>query len=194
MEERTIMSTNEDTLRSLGKLLSGGQGERDAVHIAVAPVVAAMAMPPGAPVVLTEDGRATEAEEDVTGIGVVDPFLADGPDEGDRFWLYLTPGSITSLRHDWTHPAFPAVAPLRSALAEPPEVIASKAWLRERAEPEGLSLSRVLEVAESGDSLTIYGSDCHLQTDDEFWRHVEIVTGRKFDKNHRSNVYFSCSC
>ena len=192
------MSTNEDTLRSLGKLLGEGQGERDAVHIAVVPMVAAMAMPPATPVVLTADGRATEADEGVTAIGVVDPFLADGPNEGDRFWLFLTPGSITSLRHDWTHPAFPSSTALAiaaaSAAADSVEVAASKAWLRAAAEAEGLSYSRVLDTAVSGDNVTLLGQDCHLSADDEFWRHVETITGQKFDETHRENVYFSCSC
>lgn len=29
---------------------------------------------------------------------------------------------------------------------------------------------------------------------EEFWKNMEIVTGKKFDTNHRNNLYFSCSC
>jgi hypothetical protein len=43
-------------------------------------------------------------------IGVVDPFLVKPVEPGQRFWLFLYPGSITGLRHVWSHPAFAAVA------------------------------------------------------------------------------------
>lgn len=74
----------------LGKLCSPNDA-RDAVHVAVVPMVADKKMRPGETV--SVNGKS---------VGVVDPFLADDV----KNWLCLYPGSITSLRHDWTHPAF----------------------------------------------------------------------------------------
>ena len=82
---------------------------RDAVHVAVAPVVAAHRLSPGQHVGLGEDGRASA---DAVPVGVVDPFLRSPVEEGRRFWLFLYPNTVTSLRHVWTHPAFTMRAPL----------------------------------------------------------------------------------
>src|SRR5262249_51543452 len=84
---------------------------RDAVHIAVAPVVAAAQLLPGQHVGLLGDGRADANDQP---IGIVDPFLAEAVLPGQRFWLFLYPGTITSLRHVWTHPAFTVKAPRRT--------------------------------------------------------------------------------
>lgn len=89
---------------ALGKLVTGPAG-RDAVHVAVAPVQAAGALFPGERVGLRPGGtagRVPDREE----IGIVDPFLPDPVRPGETFWLCLFPGTVTSLRHVWTHPAF----------------------------------------------------------------------------------------
>ena len=79
----------------------GEHAKRDAVHIAVAPVVAGEPLQPGQHVGLLEDGRAYASAKP---IGIVDPFSTDAVVAGLRFWLFLYPGTVTSLRHDWTHP------------------------------------------------------------------------------------------
>jgi hypothetical protein len=88
----------------------GEHARRDAVHVAVAPVVAAAHLLPGQHVGVLADGRAGADEEP---IGVVDPFLTEAVRPGQRFWLLLYPGTITSLRHVWTHPAFTVKVPAK---------------------------------------------------------------------------------
>ena len=77
---------------------------RDAIHIAVAPVVAGEQLHPGDRVFLVygKAYRANHGEE----IGLVDPFLTMPVLPEKRFWLCLKPGTITGLRHAWSHPAF----------------------------------------------------------------------------------------
>lgn len=95
-----------------GQLITDGDRRRDAVHVAVAPVTAGHRLTPGQHVGLSADSY------DVAGdtpphrrIGIVDPFLTAPVEEGQRFWLFLYPNSITGLRHIWSHPAFEAKLP-----------------------------------------------------------------------------------
>ena len=92
---------------NLGEI-PGEDARRDAVHIAVAPVVAGEMLLVGERVGLREDGKAVQESEDAKAIGIVDPFLIESIGEGQRFWLFLFPGTITDLRHVWSHPAFKA--------------------------------------------------------------------------------------
>jgi hypothetical protein len=69
----------------------GDDAKRDAIHVAVLPMVATNNLVPGQ--------RLRN--------GIVDPFRTDPVIlPGERFWLFLYPGTVTGLRHVWTHPAF----------------------------------------------------------------------------------------
>jgi hypothetical protein len=94
-----------DIIKTLGKIITSDE-KRDAVHIAVAPVLAARKLYPGQRVGILPNGQATIRSDGVEEIGIVDPFLSGPVFEKQRFWLWLNPGTVTSVRHDWTHPAF----------------------------------------------------------------------------------------
>ena len=94
----------------LGRLIEDGDRRRDAIHIAVAPVTAAVRLTPGQHVGLVREGDAELAGPCDRNIGIVDPFLTGDVQPGRRFWLVLYPGTITGLRHVWAHPAFTAAA------------------------------------------------------------------------------------
>lgn len=87
----------------LGRLADADAG-RDAVHVAVVPVVAPRDLAPGQHV--GPDGDAGGYH-----VGVVDPFLAAPVRAGELFYLCLYPGTVAGMRHHWSHPAFPDATP-----------------------------------------------------------------------------------
>ncbi len=94
----------------LGELIEDGDRRRDAVHMAVAPVTAAVLLAPGQHVGFIQVGDLERVGPTDRCLGVVDPFLTDEIKPGQRFWLFLYPDTITGLRHIWAHPAFKAAA------------------------------------------------------------------------------------
>jgi hypothetical protein len=192
-----------DALDTLGYIL-GPDEKRDAIHLAVEPVIAGQPLRAGDHVTL-RDGVAVKVKPGI-GLGIVDPFI-DGPvEKGERFWLVVYPRQITSLRHVWEHPAFPA-----SGEANVPagDKAASEAWLRDfikKSDCPGYDYVIALACGDrivfddnygpsvnDGEYLHFNGLDAHGVIPDEFWDHLEVVTGRKFGKHDRAS-YFSCSC
>ncbi len=79
---------------------------RDAIHIAIVPVIADCDLATATPVTRQVNGNFGPPVNNEKPIGIVDPFLPDGVKKGESFWLCLYPYTVTSLRHVWTHPAF----------------------------------------------------------------------------------------
>jgi hypothetical protein len=179
----------------LGQLVDETQG-RDAVHIAIAPVVAAEQMYPGEHVGLLPDGRVSTSAE--PHIGIADPFLTRRVQPGDRLLVMLYPNTITTLRHEWTHPAFAALVPAVVALSPIDE---SRIWLEKLAANLDLTLNALLAAAErwimDEEYTTQQGSEHWRNTfyeyADAFWPHYQRFTGRTVVKE-KQEAFFSCSC
>lgn len=90
--------------------------KRDAVHVPVAPAIAACELQPGQHVGFVND-ETLEVGNAIVTVGIVDPFLKAAIPKGQRFWLLLHPGSAMSLRHEWDNVEFDK----RSQLAESPD-------------------------------------------------------------------------
>jgi hypothetical protein len=104
--EVDVRTPHTDALDTLGTVLRP-DAKRDAIHLAVEPIVAGMDMQPGTHVFL--DGNVAYivgTETTNKPIGIVDPFLEDRVAGGEMFWLFLYPGSITTLRHVWEAEGF----------------------------------------------------------------------------------------
>lgn len=198
----------KDAVATMGTILTDDVGGRDAVHVAVIAVTAAQWMAPAQDVGLV-DGGLTAVADTTKPIGIVDPFLKDTVHPGQRFWLYLYPRTITSLRHNWTHPEFEDL-PV-SSYVTPATKLASELWLRNFAQNNGGPDYEHMIAAATGDRLRTThseesahysahndgeylhfdGQDASGEIPPEFWDHVENVTGKRITKRPS---YFSCSC
>lgn len=173
----------------LGDLATAAVG-RDAVHVAVLPVIAGVDLKPGQKVILS-DGKAIPSKNEWEFLGIVDPFLSYGVTGGDRFWLCLKPGTITGLRHRWIHPDIPNEDETGSK-------VASELWLRTRCEELRSSYDEMIRslLSNEDEPCVSFGDDDYRNFADtsDFWHHVEVVTEQRFDKKRREKVYFSCAC
>jgi hypothetical protein len=177
-----------DPQTKLGQIIDGDQ-QRDAIHIAVAPVIARELMMPGTHVGLYE-GRATPLSDNP--IGIVDPFLPSAVKRGQQFWMFLYPNTITSLKHIWTHPAFSAEEAVLT------EKLAAEAWLKDYAKRNYTEYDYLIECAKTGDDICFGNEQDDLNSDaglrQKFWDSLELVTGQKMTNEQRSIEWFRCAC
>lgn len=112
-DKRTVST---DALETLGMIHFKPEA-RDAIHLAVDPVVAAQKLFVGQKIGIVE-GKAYPAGFTIQQVGkptitvpyhgIVDPFLPRPAEEGETFWFVMAPRMVASLRHVWEHPDFPA--------------------------------------------------------------------------------------
>lgn len=163
----------------LGTIIEGTPG-RDAIHVAVAPCVAAHYLCPGDHVGILEDGKAGGSPNPV---GIVDPFLKEGVHPGQRFWVCLYQGTVTGMRHEWMHPAF----------GQEDTKSKSRDWIIDYASQLGLGYKELMSAANHYIDTEEYlckGGDLESEiTSEEFWEHYKVVTGKTGKGN-----FFSCSC
>lgn len=180
----------------LGELIYGYQ-QRDAVHVAVAPVEAGHDLEP-AQRIWVVNGLAMPLNNIPSHeIGIVDPFLAEGPKKGDWFWLWLTPGSITSLRHQWEHPSLPVKNKTASDAEKEQAMIALAEYGERLGSYDKISAETLVryyvDMCRSGDPCLPTDIEYDVKMD-EFYRLCEIITGLKLTEKQRADGYFRCAC
>ncbi len=179
----------------IGKTFDTKQ-DRDAIHVAVACVIAKVRIHPGQHIGLEGDCETVSLTS--APIGIADPFLQGVIEPGTWFWMFLYQHSITSLRHSWTHPTFTSEQ-VKSAVPDEERKAASERWLRDFVSHadcpsyEAVIAAAIGEGSRQFDSEHLHfdGQDAHGEIPPEFWDHVEIVTGRKITERA---TWFSCSC
>ncbi len=170
----------------LGKL-ADPKADKDAIHVAIIPVTCShVKVHPGEPLKVRSGAVDKAGDEDWDGI--VDPFLTRPVMPGERFYMLMKPGSITSLRHDWDHPAF------KSSDEE-----AEMGWVREFAAALGIAFDTLWEGAgEYSDDENYYVSTGSIEVygDGEDWVKFWEIFCRRTGKKMPDSVggFFSCAC
>lgn len=153
----------------------GPDAQRDAIHIAIIPVIAGGPLNRGSAVTLNSNGHAIIALDNI-GIGLIDPFrLEDEVETGSRVWLLLYQAAHTGL-----------------------EATEDQLWMSRYAIELGYTYSHVMDAAKKyidtdgreclfgGDNL-----DC-VDLDPSFWQHYKNITGRTGEGIMHS--FFRCAC
>jgi hypothetical protein len=159
-------------------------------------------MKPGDRIGFTDNGDAyTVVTNAKKSIGIVDPFLYEkAVYEGDRFYMFLYPNTITSLRHEWTHSDFEKeddLAKLEPTLYKLKGAVAEQKWVTDFADNVGSTYDEIMAAAESylqsGDYLCRGGTFEGQSVPDEFWDKYEIIKRKRVEESDRG-TFFSCSC
>lgn len=191
---------------AVGKLIEHPDAQRDAIHVAVMPVVAYEdRLQPGERLKLvfgTQNMVCRVRRYDEEGVGIVDPFLdVMSLKKGDQFYMFMLPNTIHSLRHQWLHPS---VDTDHSSATE------AEVWLRHFADRWGMPYDEMIKIAIApkcelhsddypDDFIVAQGVDLHSAAElgadhDLFWTNLEALTGRTFTLAHRGATGWSCSC
>lgn len=187
-----------DALDTLGTILGAGE-ERDAIHLAVEPMIAGQRLKPGQPVSVISPGIAGTISAITKPVGIVDPFLTAPVKPGERFYLVLYPGQVRSLRHVWEHPDFP-LAGREAAIAEISAKAKSQAYIEELADRLGVDsdalISNATDYVRHGEYWSEGGRFEGECIPDEFWPHFTVVTGitPESKQSRQWSNFLSCSC
>lgn len=206
MREVTVekRQVHTDALQTLGSII-GEDEKRDAIHLAVEPVVAGETLEPGDNV-----GRLRDGSFGIVGkpLGIVDPFLTAPVRKGQRFWLVVYPRQITALHHVWEHPDFPDGNPEATVKRVTERLTrSSETWIREEFVPKvedyghELTYEQVMEGAKlylirDGDGVCA-GNDIDYDfigaNIEQFWQHYMNITGEEVPEEKRQS-FFRCAC
>ena len=179
----------------LGSIIEDKQS-RDAIHMAVAPVIAAVKLAPGQDIGFVDADKKKVCIVD-NPIGIVDPFLNCLVYLDQEFWMLIYPNTITGLRHEWTHPAFDGAEEAKQ------DDVDSRQWLKDFAEKAGLAYSKLLAIIQEyveEDEVWVEQGSQRAQNafedvaKDEFWKHIKNVTGMKRPESPDWHMPFSCTC
>lgn len=178
--------------------------ERDAIHIATAAVFATENLNPGDHVGFVTKDNDKMGRSEIAPLGIVDPFLPKPVKKGERFWVFLYPGTIQSLRHNWTHPSFDVRQQLIRAMEETPAKKRMKEFARELSITTDYYgkggtvtfeelIDRATQFVNGGEYWSEGGRFEGQCLYDEFWDDFEELTGLKVPEGDRYS-FFSCSC
>lgn len=186
----------------LGEILTTTE-ERDAIHIAIAPVIAGVELKPGEHIGFAPESKMIVITTGllVKHIGIVDPYLTKPVKKGEQFYIFLYPRTVTSLKHVWTHPDFEVISNTQERDKQNTEKTdVAYQWLTNFAtDVVHMSLNSLLNAADEFQKTGDYQclsfdtpDECHNEeTMILFWQHYETLTN---NKPKTVEGFFRCAC
>ena len=89
----------------VGRILDPNKNyTRDAIHVPIIEVIAMEPMNPGDKIELVVGSDSViRACKSRKWVGLVDPYLEEPVQIGDKFYCHIKPNTVKDLWHDWTH-------------------------------------------------------------------------------------------
>jgi hypothetical protein len=115
-------------------------------------------------------------------VGIVDPFLTAPVQTGQMFWMLLIPYSISTLRHEWTHPQIPQQADVRRN--------DSIQFLTAMGGQIGCTYEEFIGQIADGTVYTRDNESVFDSQEERIKQHYTIATGLPVPED----FYFSCAC
>ena len=180
---------------------------RDAIHVAVLPVIAKGNLHPGQFIeVYTKDKKhyarvAVQSQNSTHGI--CDPFRTGVIYDGVFFWAIMLPGTITDMRHHWTHACIEEEQDIVEHRIEH-EAGVAEAWMRDFADDIGLSYEQVLIAGDHYSEGEIWGGytfdhdtpDRCYEDAGLYWGAWSAIRGKPIPEDEKEDPSppFSCAC
>lgn len=170
---------------------------RDALHVAIIPLVAGEDMSPGQKIKLKSPNTDIAVKYDPLKdnihrdyIGVVDPMLHENVVMGERFYGFMKSGVVKGMRHHWDSNQFPTAGLF---IKEEEEDVHYK-YLKQHCESNSLNLEQFLETCQTDEDFmtTMRLEPDDYSMDDVFWYHLEQYTGMEFEDWQRSGPDWEC--
>ncbi len=197
----------------LGKLVEDMSIGRDAIHIAVIPVIAAEKLYPSQKISCNDLLYAVSDNSDRY-MGIVDPFLTSPLFKEDKFYMMLKQDSITGLKHVWSHPIIDSICKDRleneeDVMDDTSRISDSMIWMRNFAKKLNMTYSSLMLLADnmfegenykidSNGNITDYGGedarDLWYSESIQFWIHYAIIRNLPPIKETDDLGGFSCAC
>lgn len=197
--KRTVST---DALETLGTIHTRDE-KRDAIHLAVLPIEAGQRLIRGNHIVVLDGVALAVPGGHPKAVGIVDPFLTGAVEKGQRFWLVIYPRTIQSLRHVWSHPAFPDEAGYPPAhVDDDATTVKARAAIHAVAVDLGVSDEAMMKGAknwlESREDRTgimmCFGKDLSYDWNMEaFWNAYALLTGESVPED-KARAFFTCAC
>lgn len=193
---------------AIGTLLNPGKlPNRDAIHVAILPIIAGARLHRGEPFRIKRGTKnialsgeyngkySTQNRNLSSAVGIIDPYLSTfAVQEGEACYGFMYPNTITGLHHHWEHPIVDSGDSER-------EINEHEQWLIGFAEDWNFDYDQLIDAATGNSNYVVaLGIDLHSADDlgagveQEFWEHIEGLTGKEISESHKKDMVWSCSC